>query len=391
MVSERRPLLRAGGGHEHSRVTFVELFFDLIFVFAVTQLSHGLLEHLSPLGALQTALLMAAVWCVWIYTSWVTNWLDPERVLVRLLLFALMFAGLVMSAAIPEAFGDQGWAFGACYAAMQVGRNIFMVWAVRASDSLRRNYLRAGFWLSLSGVLWIAGAAAAPDVRLGLWALALLLEYSSPWFGFWTPGLGRSTTADWNVSGAHMAERCGLFVIIALGESILVTGATFSATLWAREIVTAFAVAFLGSVAMWWIYFNAMAGLGSRIIAESGDPGRLARIAYTYLHIPIVAGIVVAAVGDELLLAHPSGHADMNALLTIAGGPALYLTGILLFKWSVFRAVSAAKAMGLAALALLTPVHGEMSPTVLATAVVLILVAVGAWETIALARMAAQR
>jgi low temperature requirement protein LtrA len=386
MVNGRRPLLRAGGGHQQSRVTFVELFFDLVFVFAVTQLSHGFLEHLTPLGALQTALLMGAVWCVWIYTSWVTNWLDPDRIPVRLMMFALMFGGLVFSASIPQAFGDRGWAFGACYAAMHVGRTLFMLWAAHHDVGLRRNFLRIGAWLSVSGVLWLVGGAAAPEARLGLWAAALLLDYGGPWAGFWAPGLGRSTTADWNVSGAHMAERCGLFVIIALGESVLVTGATFSDATWTREIAAAFAIALLGSVAMWWIYFNATAGLGSRIIADSADPGRLARSAYTYLHIPIVAGIVVSAVGDELLLAHPSGHADANALLTIAGGAALYLAGILLFRWSVFRRISVPKMLGLAGLAALAPVHTALSPLVLASAVVLILTAIGAWETVELAQ-----
>ena len=103
--------LRPRGGHEHSRVTNVELFFDLVFVFAVTQLSHGLLAHLTLLGALQIAVLTVAVWWVWIYTAWVTNWLDPERTAVRLLLFALMVIGLVMSASIPKAFEERAWAF----------------------------------------------------------------------------------------------------------------------------------------------------------------------------------------------------------------------------------------------------------------------------------------
>jgi low temperature requirement protein LtrA len=274
---------------------------------------------------------------------------------------------------------------------MQVGRNVFMVWAVRANDSLRRNFLRIGCWLSLSAVFWILGGAAEPQARLGFWALALLIEYSSAWLGFWTPGMGRSTTADWNVSGPHMAERCGLFVIIALGESVLVTGATFAETSWTAGVFAAFSIAFLGSAAMWWIYFNAMAGMGSRIIEQSAEPGRVARIAYTYLHIPIVAGIVLAAVGDELLLAHAMEPADVEAALAIAGGPALYLLGILLFKWSIFGRISSAKALGIAALMALMPLHAAMSALALAGGVLIILAAVAAGETIALARAPAER
>src|SRR5919109_3588280 len=142
-VTTATNLLRARQAHEHSRVTFVELFFDLVFVFAVTQLSHLLLEHLSILGAVQTALLMMAVWWVWIFTSWVTNWLDPQRTPVRLMLFALMLAGLVLSMSIPEAFESRGIAFAAAYAFMQVGRSLFMLWALaRHSQANFRNFQR---------------------------------------------------------------------------------------------------------------------------------------------------------------------------------------------------------------------------------------------------------
>jgi low temperature requirement protein LtrA len=142
---------------------------------------------------------------------------------------------------------------------------------------------------------------------------------------------------------------------------------------------------------MWWIYFNAMAGMGSRMIEQYADPGRVARIAYTYLHIPIVAGIVVAAVGDEFLLAHAMEPADVSAALTIVGGPALYLLGILLFKWSIFGRISSAKALGMAALVALMPLHGAMSALALAGAVLIILAAVAAGETIALARASTDR
>ena len=225
-------------------------------------------------------------------------------------------------------------------------------------------------------------------VRLWLWTPALLLEYAAAWLGYWTPGLGRSTTADWRVSGAHMAERCGLFVIIALGESILVTGATFSKAPWTTEIVTAFAAAFLGSVAMWWIYFNAVASRSSQAIAASSDPGRLARSAYTFLHIPIVAGIVVAAVGDELLLAQPNGRPELRMLLTMVGGPAIYLLGVLLFEWSVSRNISMSKALGLAALGLLAPSVGGLTSLGLGCIVMLILAIVSGCEAVQLSRPA---
>ena len=319
-------LLRTRREHEHARVGFVELFFDLIFVFAVTQLSHALLEHLTLLGAIQTTLLLMAVWWVWIFTSWVTNWLDPETTTVRLMLLVLMLAGLVLSTSLPDAFGARGLTFAAAFAFMQVGRSLFMLWALRAhSPRNLRNFQRITAWLALSGVFWIIGGLADGALRFGLWALALLLEYLSPAVGFFVPGLGRSTTADWDVEGGHMAERCGLFIIIALGESILITGATFADLTWGAGSIAAFIVSFAGSVAMWAVYFNIGAERSSHQIASSDDPGRMARSGYTYIHIPIVAGIIVAAVGDELVLHHPGGQGDHAA--DVLGAERLSLSG----------------------------------------------------------------
>ncbi len=385
----RGNVLRPRRGHEDSRVTFVELFFDLVFVFAVTQLSHLLLAHLSLLGALQTTLLLMAVWWVWIFTSWVTNWLNPDRAPVRLMLFVLMLAGLVLSTSLPEAFDARGLTFAAAYVFMQVGRSLFMLWALRHRSGNRRNFQRITVWLALAGGLWIAGGLVDHDARLALWASALFVEYLSPSVGFWTPRLGRSTTADWDIEGGHIAERCGLFIIIALGESVLVTGATFGALPWTPATVTAALAAFVGSVAMWWIYFNIGAERGSRLIAASADPGRLARLAYTYIHLPIVAGVIVAAVADELVLAHPAGHGSPQTIATVLGGPALYLAGNLLFKRATAERLPLSHLGGLVLLALLVPIAMVASPLVTATAASCVLVLVAAWEWRSLSQLRA--
>lgn len=382
MTDIKGNLLRPRVGHQHSRVTYVELFFDLVFVFAITQLSHTLLEHLSLGGLLQATLLFMAVWWVWIYTSWVTNWLDPEKTPVRLLLFALMLAGLVLSTSIPQAFGSKGLAFAGAYVFMQVGRSLFMLWALKGDNPGNyRNFQRITCWLVISGLFWIAGAFAEGDTRFALWVVALVIEYISPSLGFWTPGLGASTTSDWDVEGGHLAERCALFVIIALGESVLVTGATFGKLAWTPVSVAAFLVAFVGSVAMWWIYFNIGAERGSRQIAAAEDPGRLARLVYTYLHLPLVAGIIVAAVGDELVLAHPTGHTDVKTAAVLLGGPALYLFGNLLFKRASAKHFPLSHLVGLGLLALLVPAATVASPLMFSGATALVLVIVAIWET----------
>lgn len=380
-------LLRARHGEDGAKVAFVELFFDLVFVFAVTQLAHSILSHLSLTGLLEIAFLTLAVWWVWIYTAWVTNWLDPQTQPVRLMLFLLMLAGLVLAISIPDAFGELGIYFACAYVFMQVGRSLFTCLALKGhSDRNYRNFLRISAWLAVAGVFWISGGLAEHDLRVMLWLIALAIEYCAPAAGFWTPGLGRSTTTDWDVSGAHMAERCGLFVIIALGESLLVTGATFAEIDWTTVSTAAFLTAFAGTVAMWWIYFNVGAEHAAERIAHSSEPGHLARLAYTYLHIPIVAGIILVAASDEMILAHPLRPTEALNAVAIIGGPIVFLLGNLMFKRAVFGKFAESHLTGFGALVLLSFFYGRLSPLALAIAATAVLIVVGAWENVAVTR-----
>lgn len=380
-MTRHRPLLRERHEHQHARVTYVELFFDLVFVFAVTQLSHAVLAHPTAEGVLHAAMLLAAVWWAWVCTSWITNWLDPERVPVRLMMFLLMAAGLVLSAAIPDAFGKGGLVFACAYAFIQVGRSLFFLISIWREPAHRMNVARIFAWVTLSAVFWIAGGVLDGEARVIAWAVAIGVDYLSALVGFWTPGLGRSTTSDWVVEGGHLAERTALFTIIALGESIIVTGATMVGMPWTPETVAAFATALVGSIAMWWIYFSFTAEAASEAIAESEDPGAIARLAYTYCHLIPIAGIIVAAVGDEWVIHHASGHTDVKVAAAVIGGPALFLAGVLVFKLAVFRQWSLTRLVGLALLAALVPLAGHVSPLVLSMLSTLALVVVGAWET----------
>ena len=384
------PLLRRRDHSDAGRVGTIELFFDLVFVFAVTQLSHTLVADLTLTGILQVTMLLLAVWWVWIYTSWVTNFLDPERIPVRACLLVLLVAGLVMSVSIPHAFGAHGRYFAGAYAFMQVGRTLFFLWAVRGGpDTLLKTFQRILAWLGASAAFWIAGAYAEGWSRFGLWLVALAIEFAGPWVYFVVPGLGRSTTADWNVHGGHLAERCGLFVIIALGESLLVTGATFAEMPWTNDAWTAFLVAVLGSILLWWIYFDTGAQRGEHRITHSSDPGRLARLNYTYLHLPIVAGIIVCAVGDEIMLLHP-GHVTAPGIAVLIGGPAAFLAGATLFKWvtNLRRTPPLSHLAGLALLAVLPWVAHELHASALqiGTAATAVLLVVAVWESLALRR-----
>jgi low temperature requirement protein LtrA len=382
---ERGALYRPIAPHRHSRVTYAELFFDLVFVFAVTQISHTLLGRFTPIGALQTTLLLLGVWWVWVYTSWVTNWLNPELTPVRILLFCLMLGGLVLSTSIPQAFESRGLWFAFAYATMQVGRTVFLLASTSpAQNSTRMNAVRILAWLLMSAVFWIAGGLAQGNQRLVLWAVALGIEYISPAVRFWIPRYGASAVADWVVEGGHMAERCAGFIIIALGESIVVTGATFADLPWTAATVTAFMSAFIGALAMWWIYFHRGAEAGSEQISNSSEPGRLARLAYTYLHLPIVAGIILSAVANELVLTHPADHSDPRTVLSAIGGPLLFLLGTILFKHSIRGWLQPSHSAGIVALCLLGWFAGGLSPLTLSLATTAIMIIVAAWETISL-------
>ncbi len=288
---------------EEQRATSLELFFDLVFVFAITQLSHLLLDHLTWTGALQTLFLLLVVWWGWNYTTWMTNFVDPDSPPVRVVLLVVMLASLLMSIAIPEAFGDRAPLFAISYVALQVIRNAFIAWATPPDSAVRRTFSAILVWSLVTGALFVAGAFLPPAARNVVWVVALAGDIAGPAARYWLPGRARQvTTDDWAVDTTHFSERFQLFIIIALGESIVVTGATASDLSLDLARGVAVAVAFVGSAALWWLYFDRVAGLAGRRLATAPDAGRLARDGYTYLHIPIVAGIIVTAVGDEIVI-----------------------------------------------------------------------------------------
>ncbi|MDE2437442.1 MAG: low temperature requirement protein A [Sphingomonadales bacterium] len=320
-----------GGGH--APVSNLELFFDLVYVFAVTQLSHFIGHHPGWLGFLQGVILFLGVWWVWIYTVWVTNWANPDRLPIRLLILALMFLSLIMAIAMPEAFAGKALLFAGCYIALQLGRSVVMAIVLRhEAQSRLRNMARISCYFIASAPLWLAGAWLGGVAQIALWLAALAIEYAGPLTMFATPVLGRSTTGDWDISGSHMAERCSLFIIIALGEGIVVSGAAMLDGVLSADRYAALFIAFAGSAVVWWLYFDIGAERGARLISGHEQAGRIARNAYTYLHMPIVLGIVIFAVGDSLLMENWTGKAEHPLILTQLGGAVLFLVGLAYFK-----------------------------------------------------------
>ncbi|HEU0288488.1 MAG TPA: low temperature requirement protein A [Nocardioidaceae bacterium] len=311
------------------RATFFELFFDLVYVFAVTQLSHHLLgAGLTWTAAAQTALMLIAVYWAWNYTTWMANWFDPETTAVRLILIVVMLASLLMAVAIPEGFGARALLFAASYVGLQVARNAFVV-VVTPPGPFNQNFRQILAWSLLSAPLWIAGGII-DDARWPLWLAALGVDLAGPLVRFWLPRLGSTPHRLWEIDGNHFAERFELFVIIALGESIVLTGVTASNTGLSASVTVALGLAFISSTALWWLYFSGTARiLVERISGSRVDEiGALGRDVFTYLHLPIIAGIVLMAVGDELVIAHPNEALEMSGALTMLCGPALYLVGL---------------------------------------------------------------
>jgi low temperature requirement protein LtrA len=366
--------------------TTVELFFDLVYVFAVTQLSHLILGDLSLGGVASAFFLLLVVWWAWIYTTWMVNWFDPASPAVRTVLTGVMLASLLMAAALPEALGEHGLLFAGSYVGLQVGRNAAAASLLAREHRLRDVFERLVVWSAVTGVLWLAGAALDGDQRLLLWIPALAVDLAAPVAGYWLPGRGRAATTDYDIEGGHFAERCQLFIIIALGESIVVTGATAADAGLTPTVVLCLVVAFLETAALWWLYFGAAEDRSAAAMSASDDPGRLARDAYTYLHLPIVAGIIATAVGANLLIADPGDPQHGVGLAMMLGGPALYLLGDNLFQRRLTSKTNTKRLTVAGLLILLVPLAGHVAALVLGVIVTTLLAALAVWELHAPAR-----
>jgi low temperature requirement protein LtrA len=347
-------LLRARTGLRG--VTNIEVFFDLVYAFAVTQLSHYLLDHATVEGVIRAAVLFGMVWTIWASTAYLVNFLDPNQLPVRRLLLAVMFVGVISSAAIPHAFETTGLVIGASYAAVQIGRNLFAVYATR-HEALERNFERYFVWSLVGGLLAILGGLAQGHLREVLWALVVAIDLFSAAVGFYVPGLGRTATREWNIDGAHAAERIQAFVMIALGESIVIIGASLTGF---KDLnlgeVMAYLLAFVTSIALWWIYFDRSAAFAASALASSPDPGRLARSAFYWAQVPIVAGIIGVAAGDRLLLARPTQPAGVATASILLGGTAIFLVGHALFKLAIWHHVSRSHITAIILLLVLIPI-----------------------------------
>jgi low temperature requirement protein LtrA len=367
--------------HAERVVAPIELFFDLVYVFAIGQLSNHLLEHVDLRGGAETLILALAVFYAWYMTAWGANWLDADRPPVRVLLIGLMFASLMMSVAIGGAFSGRAWLFVSGYLLLQVGRSVFLILALRGR-TLSEHFVNALVWELLAGCLWVVGALADSDARLVLWGLAVLTTYGGAWALHWLPGRGRRTDlAHTEIAGQHLVERFRLFFIIMLGETVLTTGNAFVGEPFEADRLLALAIGFTGTVALWWCYFERAEGVGLEIAESNEDAGTVGWWG-TWTLTLIVLALIGIAVADELAIAHPGDEATLGFLVLAFGGPALFLLAQVAFLRRALGAIPRSRALGLAALAIFALATAPLAMIAGIAASSAMLVAVAAADTV---------
>ena len=362
-------------------VTPLELFFDLVYVFAIGQLSHHLVEHVDLRTGAETLVMTLAVVYAWYMTAWGANWLDPDRLPVRLLLVGLMFASLLMSVAIADAFDGRAWLFVVGYLILQLGRSSFLMVALRGR-ALGEHFVNDLVWEILIGGLWVAGAIADGDARLVLWGLAVAATYAGVSSLHWLPGRGRRIDfGHTDVAGEHLIERFRLFFIIALGETVLTMGAAFTDEPFEAERLLALAIGFTGSVALWWCYFQRAEPIGVELVETADDAGAVGWLGTLTLTL-IVLALIGIAVGDELAIAHPGDDATLGFTLLTFGGPALFLLAQVFFMYEALGHVPRSRPLALAALAVLAVATGSLTLIAGIAASTAVLVAVAITDTV---------
>jgi len=313
-------------------VTPVELLFDLVFAFALSQLSHHLLTHLSWRGATETLVLLLAIFAVWFTTSWSATIIRADQSRTRWLVLTVMLMGLFMNASVTRAFTTSGWAFVIPLLLVQLGRAVWTL--VNSTDAvLREHYFRTLLWLIGTTPLWIAGAAVSPEARVLWWALAAGIDQIGRWLAHPIPGRRlRSENVEFDAD--HMLERCRMFLLIALGETVVTTGTAIAEVPVTLMTLATGTFALTGTVALWALIFGRSHRLIIRHMEKTSDPIRTSRHAANALTV-MVAGLVAVAVANEEVIAHPHGHTSFALSLLLSGGPILFLAAQGWYLWAV--------------------------------------------------------
>ncbi|MEV1112975.1 low temperature requirement protein A [Micromonospora sp. NPDC049751] len=321
-------ILRRRGEPEYP--TFLELFFDLVYIFLLSRLSASLGDDLSIRNAAQTAVLLLAAWWVWVLTAWLTDLFNPRLPIIQATVLLVMFGALLMAIATPHAFGRYGWLFVAAYFGIHLVRDAVLIPGTRINRPIQARSIRVFFWFGVTVTPWVAGVFVDGTARLALWSLAVAVDLGSARFGWPTPGLGRTELASQIFTGVHLSERHRAIFIVALGELILSIGTGLAGSGFTAGQVTASAVAFVSAVLVFQLYFQRV----RRILAPPSVT-TVERVrsgtSTSYTHLVMVAGVVLVSTGTSMVIARPAGHAPADVMAAILGGPALFLLGSVLF------------------------------------------------------------
>ncbi|TCB97155.1 low temperature requirement protein A [Micromonospora zingiberis] len=351
------------------RATFLELFFDLIFVFALTRISARAFEDLAlepggatgwtPVtGGAKTLLLLLALWAVWQGTAWSTSRYDPYHSGLQVIVITALVCSMVMGVAIPRAFTATGLAFAVAYVVAQLTRPLTLL-AVGTPERLLK--IRTAITYAVTGVLWIVGALLPTNPRVVLWSCALGVEYVAGRFGFPIPGLGRSMVSRWEIAGRHLAERYQQFFLIALGETILVAGFSYSDSGYGAARTATFALAMTITILLWRIYVQRAGQILAEAVAEARRPASIGRSAAD-THLVMVIGLAAIAIGYDLAIQHPMDRPENAWIAMIVGGPVLFLIGRARFEYEVFNRVSPSRWIAALVLAVSVPVVVHRPP-----------------------------
>jgi low temperature requirement protein LtrA len=314
-------------------------------------------------------------------TAWGANWLEPDRLPVRMLLVGLMFASLLMSVAIGDAFAGRAWLFVTGYLLLQLGRSTFLIVALRGRQ-LGEHFVNDLVWELFAGALWIAGAIADGDARLVLWGLAVVATYAGVSALHWLPGRGRQIDLNHTqIAGEHLLERFRLFFIIALGETVLTTGDAFAGEPFTLTRLLTLAIAFTGALALWWCYFERAERIGVEAAETAEDAGAVSWSGTWTLTLMVLA-LIGIAVADELAIAHPGDDTTLGFTLLTFGGAALFLLSQVFFLREVLGHVPRSRPLGLAALAVLAAATAPLTLIAGITASTAVLVAVAISDTV---------
>jgi low temperature requirement protein LtrA len=370
-VTDVAPLIEEPTEAEEERKTsYLELFFDLVFVFAFTQVTALILEDTSVQGFLRSALVLAMVWWAWSAYAWMTNAIDIENTVTRLILFAAMVAGFFMAISVPDAFQDEAAWFAVAYFVVRVLQATLYAWGVRSDPGNLRAVFRLAPWFLLAALVALVGGFVDPDYRAWVWLASLVID---------VVGTLTVARADWRVSPSHFAERFALIVIIALGESIVAIGIATSSL--ERDTTYAFSVvvAFAGVAALWWAYFDFTAVAAERSLRRASPAARgpLARDVFTYFHYPVVLGIILYAVAAKKTLEHPLDPLSEAGRWALGLGIAIFLSGFALMRLRVVHRVAWERvAAAIVVLVLAVALDGTDAIVTLGVAILVLVVSV---------------